>query len=48
MFILTYDIYKYILLLVFIPPVTAQTLSDMKSDIKLIICQMSKCQTPGL
>ena len=22
--------------------------SDMRSDIKLIICQMSKCQTPGL
>ena len=22
--------------------------SNMRSDIKLIICQMSKCQTPGL
>ena len=26
----------------------SDTRSDMRSDIKLIICQMSKCQTPGL
>ena len=26
----------------------SDTRSDVRSEIKLIICQMSKCQTPGL